>query len=103
MGSTNSQNWNASIFLMYCIVNNMPWVQCNQSYFYPCSSEAQVISAPPEYNPDISSLFKADNNPISTIFQGKSLKVLNLKRSRKIMNVLLYREREQSLHYLTVN
>ncbi|XP_046859498.1 stomatin-like protein 1 [Xenia sp. Carnegie-2017] len=32
-------------------------------------SEAQVISAPPEYNPDISSLFKADNNPISTIFQ----------------------------------
>ena len=40
------------------------------------SSEPQVICAPPEFNPDLSSMFKGSDNPLSTIFQGKNIEAL---------------------------
>lgn len=40
------------------------------------SSEPQVICAPPEFNPDLSSMFKpGSDNPLNTIFQGNQIDI----------------------------
>ena len=42
------------------------------SVLHDFSSEPQVICPPPEFKPDLSSMFKGSDNPISTIFEGNT-------------------------------